>query len=109
MIERIQKSHGPRFRADQLDLARCSACRGRAVIKGVFHELACVQCNASGWVAAETGEALPLEVLVTQLSIRLQAVEHQIAQFNRFKPAGTEAQYERNNRRGAGGTNFTGD
>jgi hypothetical protein len=79
------------------------------VIKGVFHELACVQCNASGWVTAETVEALPLEVLVTQLSIRLQAAERLIAQLNCFKPAGAEAQYNENNRRGAGGTNYTGD
>ena len=93
----------------QLDLAKCPACRGRAAIKGVFHELACVQCSASGWVTAETGEALPPEVLVTQLSIRLQAAEHQIAQFNCFKPAGAEAQYSENNRRGAGSTNYTGD
>ncbi|MDF2792743.1 MAG: prophage PssSM-03 [Pseudomonas orientalis] len=105
----MKKSHGPAFRAAQLDLAKCPACHGRAVIKGVFHELACVRCNASGWLTAENGEALPLEVLVTQLSIRLQAAEHQIAQFNCFKPAGAEAQYNENNRRGAGGTNFTGD
>lgn len=97
------------IKAQQLDLARCPVCKGGAVVKGVFHELACVQCNASGWVTAEIGEALPLEILVTQLSIRLQAAEHQIAQFNCFKPAGAEAQYNENNRRGAGGTNFTGD
>lgn len=105
----MKTSHGPAFRAAQLALAKCPACRGRGLISGVFHELACVQCNASGWVTAETGEALPLEVLVTQLSIRLQAAEHQIAQFNCFKPAGAEAQYSANNRRGAGGTNYTGD
>lgn len=105
----MKKSHGPALRAAQLDLAKCPACRGRAVIKGVFHELACVQCNASGWVTAETVEALPLEVLVTQLSIRLQAAERLIAQLNCFKPAGAEAQYNENNRRGAGGTNYTGD
>jgi hypothetical protein len=105
----MSRSHGPAFRAAMLDLAKCPACRGRAVINGVFHEMACVQCNASGWVTAETGEVLPLEVLVTQLSFRLQAAEHQIAQFNCFKPDGAEAQYNENNRRGAGGTNFTGD
>jgi hypothetical protein len=105
----MKKSHGPAFHAAQLDLAKCPACRGRAVIKGVFHDLACVQCNASGWVTSETGEVLPLEILVTQLSIRLQAAEQQIAAFNCFKSAGAEVQYEQNNRRGAGGSNFTGD
>ena len=110
MKEQMKKSHGPAFRAAQLDLAKCPACRGRAVIKGVFHELACVQCNASGWVTAETGEALPLDVLVTQLSIRLQAIEQQIEQLKRHVPMlGPAAQYNQNNRRGAGGTNFTGD
>nr|WP_218175815.1 hypothetical protein [Pseudomonas gingeri] len=106
----IKKSHGPAFRAAQLDLAKCPACRGRAVISGVFHELACVQCNASGWVTAESGEALPLEVLVTQLSIRLQAADQQIEQLKRHVPMlGPAAQYNGNNRRGPGATNYTGD
>ncbi|KAI2693154.1 hypothetical protein [Pseudomonas sp. TNT3] len=106
----MKKSHGPEFRAAQLVLAKCPICRGKAVVKGVFHDLACIQCNASGWVAAETGEALPLEVLVTQLSIRLQAAEERIAKIHCFKPAsGPEAAYELNNRRGAGGSNYTGD
>ncbi|KPW97086.1 MULTISPECIES: hypothetical protein [Pseudomonas syringae group] len=106
----MKKSHGPAFRAAQLDLAPCQACRGRAVIKGVFHEMACVQCNASGWVDAETGDALPLELLVTQLSMRLQAADQQIEQLK--SPAqmtGPTAIYNQNNRRGAGGSNYTGD
>lgn len=106
----MKKSHGPAFRAAMLDLAKCPACRGRAVIAGVFHELACVQCSASGWVTADTGESLPLEVLVTQLSIRLQAADRRIEQLKR--PAlitGAAVQYDENNRRGPGGTNFTGD
>lgn len=106
----MKKSHGPSFRAALLDLAQCTACRGRAVIKGVFHDLACVQCNASGWVAAETGEALPLEVLVTQLSMRLQDADRQIEQLKRpVQISGLAAQYEQSNRRGAGGSNYTGD
>ncbi|BCS45171.1 MULTISPECIES: hypothetical protein [Pseudomonas] len=106
----MKKSHGPAFRAAQLDLAQCPACRGRAVIKGVFHDLACVQCNASGWVAAETGEPLPLEVLVTQLSMRLQAADRQIEQLKRpAQMSGPAAIYQQNNRRGAGGSNYTGD
>lgn len=106
----MKKCHGPEFRAAQVDLAKCPACRGRAVIQGVFHELACVQCHASGWVSADTGEALPLEVLVTQLSIRLQAADYQIQQLKRPVPVtGPAAQYQQNNGRGAGKTNFTGD
>lgn len=106
----MKKSHGPAFRTAQLDLAQCPACRGRAVINGIYYEMACVQCNASGWVDAETGEALPLEVLVTQLSMRLQAADRQIEQLKRpVQISGLAAQYEKNNRRGAGGSNYTGD
>jgi hypothetical protein len=106
----MKKSHGPAFRAARIELARCPACRGRAVVQGVFHDLPCDQCNASGWVLADTGEALPLDVLVTQLSLRLQAAEQQIEQLKRSVPMnGPAAQYTQNNRRGAGGTNFTGD
>ena len=106
----MKKSIGPSFRATMLDLAKCQACRGCAVIKGVFHELPCMQCNASGWVTAETGEALPLEVLVTQLSIRLQVAEQRLELLSRPAIAvGPEAQYNGNNRRGPGATNFTGD
>ena len=106
----MRKSHGPAFRAARLDLAQCPACRGLAVIKGVFHDLACVQCNASGWVAAETGDALPLEELVTQLSMRLQAASRQIEQLKRpAQMTGPAAIYQQNNRRGAGGSNYTGD
>ncbi|KEZ72799.1 hypothetical protein C5I_0117345, partial [Pseudomonas syringae pv. syringae FF5] len=75
------------------------------MIKGVFHEMACVQCSASGWVEAETGEALPLEVLVTQLSMRLQAAAQQIEQLKRpAQMTGPAAIYQQNNRRGAGGS-----
>lgn len=106
----MKKSHGPAFRAARIDLAKCPACRGRAVTQGVFHELPCGQCNASGWVLADTGKALPLDVLVTQLSLRLQAAEQQIEQLKRSVPMnGPAAQYTQNNRRGAGGTNYTGD
>lgn len=103
-----KKTHGPAFKVGQIGLARCPVCKGRAVVKGVFHELACIQCNASGWVSAGTGHPLTLEVLVTQLSVRLQAAELLIAQLER-PSRGAQKQYEQNNRRGAGGTNYTGD
>lgn len=118
----MKKSYGPAFRAAKLDLAKCPACGGKAVTQGVFHELPCVQCNASGWVIAETGESLPLELLVTQLSIRLKAAEKRVeflekesrqARFSRIvlgEPYSAESeQYNQNNRRGPGATNYTGD
>ncbi len=106
----MKKSHGPAFRTAHIDLAKCPACRGRAVTQGVFHDLPCGQCNASGWVSADTGEALPLEVLVTQFNLRLRAAEQQIEKLKRpVLMKGPAAQYQQNNGRGAGKTNFTGD
>lgn len=105
----MKKNHGPSFRKQQIELAQCPQCRGEGVTRGVFHDLACDHCNASGWVSAATGEALPLEELVTQLNMRLRALDKRLEQLNKRQPIGPEAQYRTNNRRGAGGTNFTGD
>lgn len=105
----MRKSHGPSLRKERIDLGQCPACRGKAVIKGVFHDLACIQCNASGWVEALTGDALPLEELVTQLNFKLQAAERQITELRNPRATGPEATYQGGNRLGAGGSNFTGD
>ena len=105
----MKKSHGPAFKKAVIELAQCPLCRGRAFTKGVFHDLPCDHCNASGWVAAATGEALALDELVTQLSMRLQAAARQIEQLRNPRAAGPEATYQGTNRRGAGGTNWTGD
>lgn len=103
------KKHGPALKKEKIVLTQCYDCRGKAVIEGVFYELPCGRCNASGWVSAITGEALPVEELVTQLSLRLQEVERHIEQLKARQGVGPGAQYEQNNRRGAGGTNYTGD
>lgn len=105
----MKKSHGPALKKPVIDLAQCPECRGRAVIKGVFHDLPCDRCNASGWLAAATGEALALNELVTQLSMRLQAATRQIEQLRKARATGPAAPYQEGNRLGAGGTNYTGD
>ncbi|MFG0924682.1 hypothetical protein ACF8SB_03080 [Pseudomonas sp. CJQ_8] len=105
----MRRSHGPAFKKAVIDLAVCPLCRGRAVTQGVFHELPCDHCNASGFVAAATGEALPLDELVTQLSMRLQAAHRQIEQLKKPRTTGPGAHYQEGNRLGAGGSNYTGD
>ena len=105
----MRKNHGPALKKAVIDLGKCPACRGKAVVKGVFYEMACVQCSASGWVEASTGQALELGELVTQLSLRLQAAERQFEQLKRPQAGGPEAGYQGSNRLGAGGTNYTGD
>ena len=103
------KKHGPAFKKAVIDLSECPLCRGKAVTQGLFHELPCAHCNASGWVVAATGEALALDELVTQLSMRLRAALRQIKQLKRPQAGGPEAGYQGSNRLGAGGTNYTGD
>ncbi|MBF8646859.1 hypothetical protein [Pseudomonas pudica] len=105
----MSKSHGPAFKKAVIDLEVCPLCGGRAVTKGLFYELPCDNCNASGWVVAATGEALALDELVTQLSMRLRAALRQIEQLKNPQASGPEATYQGSNRRGAGGTNYTGD
>ncbi|QOE10897.1 hypothetical protein IE322_05595 [Pseudomonas asiatica] len=105
----MMKKHGPAFKKAVIELDKCPLCRGRAVTQGVFHELPCDHCNASGWVVAATGEALALDELVTQLSMRLQAATRHIEQLKSPQASGPGAAYQGSNRRGAGGTNYTGD
>jgi hypothetical protein len=86
----------------------CGTCRGTTVTAGVFHQIDCINCNASGWVCAETGEALPVEVMVQQLSMRLRNVTAELSR-SRQAIGGAHEQYEQNNRLGPGGSNYTGD
>ncbi|MBH3395824.1 hypothetical protein [Pseudomonas monteilii] len=105
----MKKTHGPAFKKAVIELDNCPLCRGRAVTKGLFHELPCDHCNASGWVAAANGEALPLDELVIQLSLKLQVATRQIEQLKNPQASGPEETYQGSNQRGAGGTNYTGD
>jgi hypothetical protein len=103
----VKKVHGPSFRKTVRPLRECSACRGTGLAKGMFYEMDCAACNASGWVCAETGQALELPELVLQLNMKLRAMARDLAQAGH--PGGAQQQYEQNNRRGAGGSNYTGD
>jgi len=108
----MKKSHGPDLRRRVIPLKTCDMCRGRAVIKGVFHDLDCIACNASGWVRQDNGEALEAQELITQLSFNLQKAMKQLAQvvdLNQTVDATTARHYQQNNRLGAGGTHYTGD
>lgn len=114
----MNKVHGPAFYAQMISLDNCRVCRGEALVMQVFHKLPCDHCNGSGWVHGETGEALPLETLATQLGLRYRESLHENKQLRweiaelkgDDKPRAAEsAYYEQNNRRGAGGSNYTGD
>jgi hypothetical protein len=104
----MKKSSGPAFHKQVIPLSACPTCKGRAVISGVFHEIECIQCHASGWVRFDNGHALELQELVTQLGFNLRIACKQIDQ-RMTASLDVPDYYNQNNRRGAGGSNYTGD
>lgn len=109
-MQNVKKVLQDGFKRPRLDLVQCPVCKGRAVVKGVFYELVCADCNGSGWVVEGSRLLLPLEELVTQLSFKLQAAEREIQALKSVGGmTGPERHYYEPNRRGAGGSNFTGD
>jgi hypothetical protein len=106
----MQKRPAPGFERERIELEPCSICKGKAVIKGVFYELVCTDCNGSGWLVKGSRLVLSSDELVTQLSFKLQQSQREIAALKGpTKTAGPQRQNERSNRLGAGGTNYTGD
>lgn len=103
------KLHGPSFKKHMIKLAECPDCQGRGVVQGVFHELGCDTCSATGWIDRWTNRPMPLEELAIQLGMNLRAVLRQVEQLKNPQASGPEATYQGSNRRGAGGTNYTGD
>ncbi|GAB1617144.1 hypothetical protein [Pseudomonas sp. NGC7] len=103
------KRHGPSFKKHMIKLAECPDCQGRGVVQGVFHELGCDTCSATGWIDRWTNRPMPLEELAIQLGMNLRAVLRQVEQLKNPQASGPEATYQGSNRRGAGGTNYSGD
>jgi len=109
-MQSVKKDLQDGFKRPRLDLILCPVCKGRAVVKGVFYDLVCTDCNGSGWVVEGSRLVLPLEELVIQLSFKLQQAQQQIeALKGPAKVVGPQQHYHESNRLGAGGTNYTGD
>jgi Zn-finger nucleic acid-binding protein len=106
----MQKGQGLGFKRQRIELDPCPTCKGKAVVKGLFYELICTDCNGSGWVIRGSRLVLSSDELVTQLSFKLQQAQREIELLQRGASAsGPTEYYQMNNRRGAGATNFTGD
>lgn len=109
-MQNVKRGLQDGFKRPRLDLVQCPVCKGRAVVKGVFYELVCADCNGSGWVVEGSRLVLPLEELVTQLSFKLQQAQRQIeALKGSAKLIGPQQPYLEPNRLGPGGINYTGD
>lgn len=102
-----KKQHGPAFVRRQIPLTDCPSCAGKGLVKGVFHQLDCIGCHASGLVHAETLEPLPVDDLVVQLGMLIRQERHVSSM--PVKVDGVVAQYQDVNRRGPGGSSYKGD
>ena len=102
-----KKQHGPAFVRRQIPLTDCPSCAGKGLVKGVFHQLDCIGCHASGLVHAETLEPLPMDDLVVQLGMLIRQERH-IATLPR-EPLTMADLYQQTNTRGPGGSAYKGD
>ncbi|WKV98330.1 hypothetical protein PYV50_08705 [Pseudomonas sp. H22_DOA] len=102
-----KKQHGPAFVRRQIPLTDCPSCAGKGLIRGVFHQLDCIDCHASGLVHAETLEPLLVEDLVVQLGILIRRERH-LATLPQ-KALTVAERYQQTNTRGPGGSAFKGD
>lgn len=106
----MQKGQVLGYKRERIELEPCSICVGKAVVKGLFYELVCTDCNGSGWVVSDSRLVLSSDELVTQLSFKLQRAQREISALKGLPlTCEPQSQYERVNRLGAGGTNYTGD
>jgi hypothetical protein len=104
------KGRVPGFKRERIELEPCSICEGKAVVKGLFYELVCTECNGSGWVVRGNRLVLSSDELVAQLSFKLQHAQREIlALKSQIQLGGLREQNDKANRLGAGGTNYTGD
>ncbi|MBV7552041.1 hypothetical protein KW841_06715 [Pseudomonas sp. PDM28] len=106
----MQKGQGIGFKRQRIELEPCPTCKGKAVVQGISYELICTDCNGSGWVVSGSRLVLSSDELVTQLSFKLQQAQFEIELLQQGSLISGPAEcYQQNNRRGAGGSNYTGD
>jgi hypothetical protein len=106
----MQKGQGLGFKRPRIALEFCPTCKGKAVVEGVFYEQICTAYNGSGWVVLGSRLVLSADELVTQLSFKLQLAQREIEVLQQGSSiSGPAEYYQQNNRRGAGGSNYTGD
>ncbi|PTT90426.1 hypothetical protein DBR45_56255 [Pseudomonas sp. HMWF031] len=104
----MKKLHGSLQQRELKFIVECNACVGKGMRLGIFHYLECEHCLGSGWVCGHTLQTLPLSDIVPVLNARLKDALGEIAKARQVI-GGAHEQYAQNNRRGAGGSNFTGD
>ena len=105
----MPKKHGPDLKKAAIEVQRCRSCRAKGVVQGIFYELPCEDCKGVGWVATG-GAAVTIEQLAHALGKRADHAEHELAERIRTSTlAGVSPSRPWNNRKGPGGSHYTGD
>jgi len=104
----MKKSRGSLQKRELKFIIECNVCYGKGERLGLFHYIECDHCLGSGWVCGHTLQTLPLSDVVPVLNSRLKEALAEIAKARQVI-GGAHEQYEQNNRRGAGASNYTGD
>lgn len=105
----MKKVHGPAFVRCLIPLTDCPSCAGKGIIQGVFHQLDCIGCHASGQVHAITLEPLPMEELVVQLGMTIRSQAAYLKTVDHSAVSSDAEKYQQDNRRGPGASNYKGD
>jgi len=103
----LRKAAGPSFRQQRRPLAKCPTCNGTGMVQGLFHQMPCHDCNGGRVVDKETGEALPAEELVVQLTLWLERSREENRQLKR--QLADERAKDNSRGYGAGGSRYHGD
>lgn len=99
----MPKKHGPDLKKAVPAIQRCRTCRGKGFTEGVFFQIDCTACDGAGWVGMD-GAPVEQASLIRALGRRVDKAEQELV-----ARAKTSTMFDDNNRRGAGGSNFTGD
>ncbi len=90
-------------------LKLCEKCRGKGEVMGLVMRIYCEKCSGHG-VTQIDGVALNVPSLDSyQQHVRSMLIADLIDACVRLVTVGPESAYDRNNGRGAGGANYTGD
>ncbi|MCP4597777.1 hypothetical protein [Neptuniibacter sp.] len=75
----MAKSSGPALKLNLPKLKPCDIddCKS-GVIKGLYHEMQCANCNGSGVVNAHTGEPVPEDLLIPAMAKTISHLKSEV-------------------------------
>lgn len=80
------KKAGPSLRREIPPLKRCDDCSGTGEVKGLFHEMECYTCNATGVLHKETGEQVDHKLVLKAMRTVITKQRKEIARLKAKLP-----------------------